>query len=408
MLEGYVQISLHNHCKTCIRSDCKVLSDDVNCCDIINCKYGCPLKFHKCKELQHEKFCKNMKVPCLNREYGCCQEFPRGKLPQHLPNCNASVISFNNQDIKRADYFWYAKNVVEDLGGKDLHNYSDSCPFSFAGCDFSYEHFKPNGNRRIVYSDWLDAVGLQNIDNQVQPSGTNAQILDTKGQRSQQGLPNVTVDTDELCNRLESSGISDQDFMTSKRKNVKNFSHQSSLALIRSISQDDQKQYAGLLLLPLELLQKIASYLDGFSLCNLSVTCHFLRDICSLMLVDKGIVTPVWTKFIGGTGQRDVIGGSDDRKLDTTWTMADGSVKDKKWIVKQMSWRFCKTFDPVRQWEYQGAHPLLIHLQNCPFKTESCLNANKEPFTYHKNDNPKPKVVGAKTQDYTKTTSHLL
>ncbi|OWF51908.1 F-box only protein 40-like [Mizuhopecten yessoensis] len=365
MSGGYVQVSLHSHCKACVRADCKVLPDDVNCCQIINCKYGCPLKFHCCKAIQHNQFCRNVKVPCLNRAYGCFQEFPRGKLPHHLPHCNASVMSINGQDIKRSDYFWYAKNVLEDFGGVDLKNKEDSCPFSFAGCDFTYKCFKPEGNKKIVYSEWLKTIGLEIMDDRGQTLETKAQILDTKGQ------------TGILSDRLESLKVAE----IFNRKSAKTFSNQSSLELHRSISQEEQRTYTSLLLLPLELLQKVASYLDGFSLCNLSVTCHYLRDICSLILIDKGVVSPVWTK-VDSDGGLDTSQSTDHRKLDTKWTMADGSVKDKKWVIKHMSWRFCKTFDPVRRWENLGAQPLLIHLQTCPFKTETYLNVNKEPFTY--------------------------
>ncbi|XP_033751981.1 uncharacterized protein LOC117335846 isoform X2 [Pecten maximus] len=347
MSEGYVQISLHSHCKTCIRTDCNVLPDDVNCCQIVNCKYRCPLKFHRCKEFQHKKFCRNVEVPCLNRAYGCHQEFPRGKMSEHLPHCNASVIYINDQDIRRSDYFWYAKNVLEDLGGKTLQNYGNSCPYAFAGCDFTYKHFEPEGNRKVVYSDWLNAVGLQITGNDSQPSETNAEILDTKGQRSE--LPGDAVGTENVGSRLESLGINDGEDKTSKRKSVKNFSRQSSLALCRSLSQEQQGQYTGLLLLPPELIQKITGYLDGFSLCNLSVTCLFFRDICSLILVDKGIVSPTWTKLDSIKGLSEGTSqDTDGQRLDTKWTMPDGSVKDKKWVVKHMSWRFSKTFESVR------------------------------------------------------------
>ncbi|XP_069133029.1 uncharacterized protein [Argopecten irradians] len=378
MSQGYVQISLHSHCKTCIRADCNQLPDDVNCCQIIDCPDKCPLKFHRCKQTHHKKFCKNVKVPCVNRGYGCQLEFPRGKLPEHLPNCNASVISINNQDIRRSDYFWYSKNVLEELGGKSLENYGDSCPYAFAGCDFTYKHFKPEGNRKVVYSDWLDAIGLQAVDNQSKPSDTNAKIIDTEGQGSNSEFSTDARVNDDLESRLKSTEIRNKEGETSG--SLKNFSSRSSAALCRSLSQEEQSHYTGLLRLPLELLEKIAGYLDGFSLCNLSVTCHFLRDICSLVLDEKGMVTPIWTK-LKNDGQSP---GSDGP--DTQWTMPDGRKKDKKWVVKHMSWRFSKTFEPVRRWNYQGAQQLLLHLETCPYKTKECLTINKEPFAYAKHD----------------------
>lgn len=300
-----------------------------------------------------------MKVPCVNSGYGCCQELTRGKMAQHLPNCCASVISVNKNDVKRSDYFWYAKNYLEDLGSMDPINSGESCPYAFAGCTFTFRQFIPMGNKELVYSDWLGSIGVAVSDTNpaVNVAGwneshvTKGNVSETKGDSSQGQSVEVqgdssqgqsvkthgeassnTVDAVSLSRRLQELSTSDGDEFGAKQQQVPDcrslntFSRQSSVNLCRSLSQDGQTLYTGLLRLPYEILQKIAAFLDCFSLCNLSVTCTFLREICSLVLVDKGMVSPVWTQ----------VDCDDDGRQTTNWTTPDGSVKTSRWAVKHM------------------------------------------------------------------------
>ncbi|XP_078334596.1 F-box only protein 30-like isoform X2 [Crassostrea virginica] len=48
--------------------------------------------------------------------------------------------------------------------------------------------------------------------------------------------------------------------------------------------------------LPMEILECILDYLDGFSLNNLSLTCTTLRNLCASMLHQKGMVLLEWGK----------------------------------------------------------------------------------------------------------------
>lgn len=49
-------------------------------------------------------------------------------------------------------------------------------------------------------------------------------------------------------------------------------------------------------MLPFEVLQHIARCLDSFSLCNLAMTSHFLREVCRSIVEHRGIVVQEWEK----------------------------------------------------------------------------------------------------------------
>lgn len=58
-----------------------------------------------------------------------------------------------------------------------------------------------------------------------------------------------------------------------------------------------EREALKLITLPVEILEHIICYLDGFSLNNLSLTCRGLRNICASLLQEKGMVLMEWEKL---------------------------------------------------------------------------------------------------------------
>ena len=56
--------------------------------------------------------------------------------------------------------------------------------------------------------------------------------------------------------------------------------------------------------LPVELIEKIVTYLDGYTIYNLSLVNSFFREICHSLLASKGIVVQEWTKILDGDRAR--------------------------------------------------------------------------------------------------------
>ncbi|XP_056333251.1 F-box only protein 30a [Danio aesculapii] len=96
--------------------------------------------------------------------------------------------------------------------------------------------------------------------------------------------------------------------------------------------------------LPFELLQHTASFLDGFSLCQLSRVSRTMRDVCASLLKSRGMVVLLWEKI----------------------KQADGN---SSWQIQDKVWRFSTAFDTVNEWKFANISSMADHLKTCKFNT---------------------------------------
>ncbi|NXN99809.1 FBX30 protein, partial [Rhinopomastus cyanomelas] len=94
--------------------------------------------------------------------------------------------------------------------------------------------------------------------------------------------------------------------------------------------------------LPFEVLQHIASFLDGFSLCQLSRVSRLMRDVCGSLLQARGMVILLWEK----------------RRC------PDGS---SSWQIKEKVWRFSTAFCTVKEWKFADIVSMADHLKRCSY-----------------------------------------
>ncbi|TNN78281.1 F-box only protein 30 [Liparis tanakae] len=100
-------------------------------------------------------------------------------------------------------------------------------------------------------------------------------------------------------------------------------------------------QFSGL---PFEVLQHVATFLDGFSLCQLSRASHAMRDVCASLLQMRGMVVLLWEKT----------------------RRADGS---SSWQITDKVWRFSTAFGTVNEWKFANIASMADHLKKCQFNT---------------------------------------
>ncbi|XP_038155538.1 F-box only protein 30a [Cyprinodon tularosa] len=96
--------------------------------------------------------------------------------------------------------------------------------------------------------------------------------------------------------------------------------------------------------LPFEVLQHIASFLDSFSLCQLSRVSRTMRDVCASLLQMRGMVVLLWEKK-----RRE-----------------DGS---PSWQITHKVWRFSTAFGTVNEWKFADIASMADHLKKCKFNT---------------------------------------
>uniref|UniRef100_A0A667ZCQ1 F-box protein 40 n=1 Tax=Myripristis murdjan TaxID=586833 RepID=A0A667ZCQ1_9TELE len=87
------KVGLHVHCESCYSRRCRARVEVSVSCAVISCRLLCGASFHLCKEEEHLLLCPNVRVPCLNAEYGCPLHMTRSWQAAHLQVCPASVVS---------------------------------------------------------------------------------------------------------------------------------------------------------------------------------------------------------------------------------------------------------------------------------------------------------------------------
>ncbi|KAL6105298.1 fbxo30 [Pungitius sinensis] len=94
--------------------------------------------------------------------------------------------------------------------------------------------------------------------------------------------------------------------------------------------------------LPFEVLQHAASFLDSFSLCQLSRVSRTMRDVCASLLQMRGMVVLLWEK---------------KRRVDGSPT----------WQITDKVWRFSTAFGTVNEWKFANIASMADHLKKCQF-----------------------------------------
>uniref|UniRef100_A0A3B3W234 F-box protein 40 n=1 Tax=Poecilia latipinna TaxID=48699 RepID=A0A3B3W234_9TELE len=87
-----ILVRQHLHCDSCYSRRCRAPVEPSASCALLPCRLLCGAVFHLCKEEEHLLLCPNVRVPCLNAQYGCPVQLPRSSRAAHLQVCPASVV----------------------------------------------------------------------------------------------------------------------------------------------------------------------------------------------------------------------------------------------------------------------------------------------------------------------------
>jgi hypothetical protein len=217
------------------------------------------------------------------------------------------------QVFRRHEFPWHFQNVHGDI-----HSGLDGwleyrCPLANCGCTYSQRRFRPDGPRSsVVYSVCRESFAVVK-ERSKSPCGKLPQLSDQK--------PSPSESEVEHKSTSETLDPSNTNFdVTHNTDGAGHLLHEGTPDMFTSVDYDSPVNLGArkvktsasnsLLSLPLEVLRHIASLLDSFSLGCLALTCHQLRDVCSSLLQDHGMVVMTWKRHLGdGGGSRWTIDG---------------------------------------------------------------------------------------------------
>jgi F-box protein 30 len=176
------------------------------------------------------------------------------------------------QCFRRDEYPWHFQNVHCDIQGGLNGWFEQRCPLAQYGCTFSFHRFKPSRqSSSVVFSPLLESFGVRPMS--------------------------------------QHSDFSEDQFMEYKLTR-RRLSKEPTPEILTSVSYNSAVHVNGITkpsiyvassdyfsTLPFEILQHIATFLDGYSLCNLALCSRYLRDVCQSLLPDRGLVVQEWEKI---------------------------------------------------------------------------------------------------------------
>ncbi|NXS55517.1 FBX40 protein, partial [Brachypteracias leptosomus] len=212
-------------------------------------------------------------------------------------NKSSSAFTFTCSHFFRRDEFpSHFKNVHADIQSCLDGWFQHRCPLAYLGCTFVQNHFHPDGLKaKVIYSKPLKTFAIK-------PEVYT--LLAESGK----------------CNSTVANQGRNKDLLSS---------------------------------LPVEVLKYIAGFLDSFSLSQLSQVSVLMRDICTTLLQERGMVLLVWEK------KRYSHGG-------TSWK-ARKKASDCDTEKKMAIWQFSSLFSRVNKWQRNDVACMSEHLKNCPF-----------------------------------------
>uniref|UniRef100_A0A673AZ68 F-box protein 40 n=1 Tax=Sphaeramia orbicularis TaxID=375764 RepID=A0A673AZ68_9TELE len=185
--------------------------------------------------------------------------------------------------FRRDEYCSHFRNVHSDIQAGLNGWFQQRCPLAYLGCTFTQTRFHPSGHRgTIKYCQDVNTLVLQ-------PEVPSSLLCE-----SEKTFRNLGCNMDHLSS------------------------------------------------LPLEILQHIAGYLDSFTLSQLSQVSHLMRDVCSTLLQERGMVSLKWEK--------------------KTYSHGGSS-----WRCRKKVWEFSFVFSTVDTWNFSNIRSMSDHLKTCPF-----------------------------------------
>ncbi|ESO95351.1 hypothetical protein LOTGIDRAFT_160482 [Lottia gigantea] len=254
------------------------------------------------------------------------------------------------QNFRRDEFASHTRNVHNVIQPGLNGMLEERCPLAYLGCTFTCRKLRPKlKNMHLIHSSLLESFGLKYAE-------------------EDQNLSNIETTPNDSRSRSRSRSYSG-DVAETKIPTINTGLNWDSPVRVKfdeeSVVGGNEDQNFPLLDLPVEIIEYILLCLDGFSICNLALTCQWLRDICCSLLDNRGIVTHVWEKR---------------KKI-----LEDGKQKIE-WHIKCNRWCFTTAFTPVDSWEIMDHPSISDHLKVCQFNKDKIQWDKKFSIFHHDKD----------------------
>ncbi|XP_070980807.1 F-box only protein 40-like [Oncorhynchus clarkii lewisi] len=219
-------------------------------------------------------------------------------------NKSSSAFTFLcGHTFQRREFPKHFRNVHTDIQMCASGWFEQRCPLAYLGCTYSQRRFQPSTHTATVtYNKELSSFSLR----PTVPASLNEEPQYSKSQPAPEPVSNLR----RRRSRGGGGGAGDQDSLST---------------------------------LPYEVLYHMASFLDSLSLSQLALVSHLMREVCSSLLHDRGMVSLLWEKKTYKTGMA-------------------------KWKAKKVVWQFSTLFSPVEAWCFDNNVPSMSdHLKVCPY-----------------------------------------
>lgn len=206
----------------------------------------------------------------------------------NVENYPSGSFTFScDQSFRRDEIAWHFKNVHSEIQNGLNGIMEQRCPLAHQGCNFTHRRFIPLIPKgKIVHSSLLESFGLVSGE-----EDENGAIID-------ESIEDMSTTENKDSDKIRRLREATPEIITSSKydsiiKVIPRYRRVSTPEIpCTSVNREALK----LTCLPVEILENIVSYLDGFSLNNLSLTCSALRQVCASVLQVKGMVLMVWGK----------------------------------------------------------------------------------------------------------------
>ncbi|KAM8900370.1 F-box only protein 40-like isoform 1-T2 [Spinachia spinachia] len=219
-----------------------------------------------------------------------------------------SVFTFLcGHTFHRREFSTHFRNVHSDIQTSLSGWFEQRCPLSYLGCTYSQRRFQPSTHEAIV-----------SYDRRLRSFNLRPALETSVGEDSEP--PRSSVDSSAARGKRGGRTRGGEDSLS---------------------------------LLPSEVLCHMASFLDSLSLSQLALVSQTMRQVCSSLLQERGMVTLCWEKK----------------------TYSHGGAK---WKAKPV-WEFSHLFSSVDSWNMADVPPISAHLKVCPYY-ETSLRSEPVPL----------------------------